>query len=133
MFAIVHHSSYASVHHFLSHSLVYSILISLQHSFSHSSIYSILLYFPSCSLFRQLNIFYSASFAIMHHSSHASVHHFLSHSSKIVSEYDQEIPRQAYVTARKSHTTISRHQEDKSSKAISSLFPIKMIAKLEWT
>ena len=29
--------------------------------------------------------------------------------------------------------TITRHQEDKLSKAISSLFPIKMIAILEWT
>ena len=36
-------------------------------------------------------------------------------------------------TARKSHTTITRHQEDKLSKATSSLFPIKMIAKLEGT
>ena len=35
-------------------------------------------------------------------------------------------------TARKSHTTITRHQEDKLSKAFSSLFPIKMIAILEW-
>ena len=26
-----------------------------------------------------------------------------------------------------------RHHEDKQSKATSSLFPIKMIAKLEWT
>ena len=26
-----------------------------------------------------------------------------------------------------------RHQEDKQSKATSSLFPIKLIAKLEWT
>ena len=26
-----------------------------------------------------------------------------------------------------------RHQEDKQRKATSSLFPIKMIAKLEWT
>ena len=34
---------------------------------------------------------------------------------------------------RKSLTTITRHQEDKQSKATSSLFPIKMIAKLEWT
>ena len=33
----------------------------------------------------------------------------------------------------KSHTTITRHQEDKQSKATNSLFPIKMIAKLEWT
>ena len=31
------------------------------------------------------------------------------------------------------HNTITRHQEDKLSKATSSLFPIKMIAKLEWT
>ena len=39
-------------------------------------------------------------------------------------------------TTRKSHTTITRHQEDELSKATSSLFPInmiKMIAKLEWT
>ena len=36
-------------------------------------------------------------------------------------------------TARKSHTTIMRHQEDKLSKATISLFPIKMIAKLEGT
>ena len=35
--------------------------------------------------------------------------------------------------ARKSRSTITRHQEDKLSKAISSLFPIKMIAKLERT
>ena len=33
---------------------------------------------------------------------------------------------------RKSHTTITRHQEDKQSKATSSLFPIEMIEKLEW-
>ena len=31
------------------------------------------------------------------------------------------------------NTTITRHQEDKQSKATSSLFPIEMIAKLEWT
>ena len=31
----------------------------------------------------------------------------------------------------KSWTTIKKHQEDKQSKATSSLFPIKMIAKLE--
>ena len=36
-------------------------------------------------------------------------------------------------TARKSRSTITRHQEDKPSKATSSLFPIKMIAILEWT
>ena len=33
----------------------------------------------------------------------------------------------------KSHSTIRTHQEDKLSKAISSRFPIKMIAILEWT
>ena len=37
------------------------------------------------------------------------------------------------MASRKSHTTTMRHQEDKLSKATSSLFPIKMIAKLEWT
>ena len=57
---------------------------------------------------------------------------------KIVSEYDQVIPqsqnrRQPHGTTRKSHSTITRHQEDKLSKATSSLFPIKMIAILEWT
>ena len=36
--------------------------------------------------------------------------------------------RQPRGTARKSRSTITRHQEDKLSKAISSLFPIKMIA-----
>ena len=41
--------------------------------------------------------------------------------------------RQTHGTVRKSHITITRHQEDKQSKATSSLFPIKMIAKLEWT
>ena len=34
---------------------------------------------------------------------------------------------------RKSRTTVTRHQEDKQSRATSSLFPIEMIAKLEWT
>ena len=54
--------------------------------------------------------------------------------SKIVSEYDQEIPQsQPRGTARKSRSTITRHQEDKLSKATSSLFPIKMIATLEQT
>ena len=41
--------------------------------------------------------------------------------------------RQSRGTARKSCSTITRHHEDKISKAISSLFPIKMIAILEWT
>ena len=40
--------------------------------------------------------------------------------------------RQPHVTARKSPSTIKRHQEDKLSKATSSLFSIKMIAILEW-
>ena len=34
---------------------------------------------------------------------------------------------------RKSHTTITRHQEDKQSKANTYILPIKMIAILEWT
>ena len=41
--------------------------------------------------------------------------------------------RQPRGTARKSRSTITRHQEDKLSKATSPLFPIKMIAILEWT
>ena len=53
---------------------------------------------------------------------------------KIVSEYDQEIPQSQTADnpmARKSHPTTTRHQEDKLSKATSSLFPTKMIAILE--
>ena len=53
---------------------------------------------------------------------------------KIVIEYDQEISQTADV--RKRHTTITmitRHKEDKQSKATSSLFSIEMIAKLELT
>ena len=41
--------------------------------------------------------------------------------------------RQPCGTARKSRSTITRHQEDKLSKATSSLFPIKMIAMLKLT
>ena len=41
--------------------------------------------------------------------------------------------RQTRGTARKSHTAITRHQEDKLNKATRCLFPIKLIAKLEWT
>ena len=41
--------------------------------------------------------------------------------------------RQTHGNARKRHTTIKKQQEDKLSKATSFLFPIKMIAKLEWT
>ena len=60
------------------------------------------------------------------------------YDTDIVSEYDQEIPQsltenKPMAPRRKSHTTITRHQEDKLSKATSFLFPINMIAKLEWT
>ena len=41
--------------------------------------------------------------------------------------------RQPRGTARKSRSIITSYQEDKLSKATSSLFPIKMIAILEWT
>ena len=34
---------------------------------------------------------------------------------KILSEYDQEIPQSQTGIVRKSHTTITRHQEDKQS------------------
>ena len=59
----------------------------------------------------------------------------LLYSSK---EYDQEIPQSQTAdnprgTARKSRSAITRHQEDKLSKAIRSLFPIKIVAILEWT
>ena len=57
--------------------------------------------------------------------------------TKIVSEYDQKNItltncRQTHGTA-SHHTNIARQEEDKTSKATSSLFPIKMIAILEWT
>ena len=41
--------------------------------------------------------------------------------------------RQTLGSPSKSHIPIKRHQEDKQSEATSSLLPIKMIAKLEWT
>ena len=41
--------------------------------------------------------------------------------------------RQPHGIARKSHPTTTRHQEDTLSNATSCLFPIKMIAILEWT
>ena len=41
--------------------------------------------------------------------------------------------RQPGGTTKKSRSTITTHQEDKLSKATSSLFPIKMITILEWT
>ena len=52
---------------------------------------------------------------------------------KKVSEYDQEIPQPQTADSPMSQSTITRHQEDKLSKATSSFFPIKMIAILEWT
>ena len=57
-------------------------------------------------------------------------------SLKIVSEYDQEIPQSQTADnpmAPRGRATLTRHQEDKLSKATSSLFPIKIIAILEWT
>ena len=58
--------------------------------------------------------------------------HFLClrHLAKIVSEYDQEIPQSQTADNWKSRSTTTRHQEDKLSKATSSLFPINMIAIL---
>ena len=58
--------------------------------------------------------------------------------SKKVSEYDQEIRitncRQTNGTARKSHTAITRHHEDKLSKATIALSsPSRWLQKLEWT
>ena len=58
--------------------------------------------------------------------------------SKIVTEYDQEIPQSQtadnpMALRGRAAQTITRHQEDKLSKATSSLFPIKMIAILAWT
>ena len=48
----------------------------------------------------------------------------------MIREYHNHKLQTTHGTARKSHTTVTRHQEDKLSKAISSLFPIKMIAKI---
>ena len=56
---------------------------------------------------------------------------------KIESEYDQEMPQSQSANnpnaPRGRATQSSQHQGDKISKATSSLFPIKMIAILEWT
>ena len=54
------------------------------------------------------------------------------------SKYDQEIPQsqtagKPVAPRGKSHDKVTRHQEDKLSKATGSLFPFKIIAKLEWT
>ena len=53
--------------------------------------------------------------------------------SEIVSEYDQEIPQSQNADNPVAPRGRAAQQEDKLSKAISSLFPIKMIAILEWT
>ena len=60
---------------------------------------------------------------------------FVLEAAKIVRSGNTTITncRQTHGTARKSHTTITRHQEDKLSKAARFLLPIKTIAKLEWT
>ena len=49
------------------------------------------------------------------------------------SEYDQEIPQSQTADKPMALQGRATHHEDKLSKATSSLFPIKMIAKLEWT
>ena len=56
----------------------------------------------------------------------------------IKGEYDRDIPQSQTADkpndiARKSHTTITNHHDNKQSKATRSLFLSKMIAKLEWT
>ena len=50
----------------------------------------------------------------------------------MIRKYHNHKRRQPRGTARKSRSTIMRHQEDKLIKATRSLFPIKMIAILEW-
>ena len=56
----------------------------------------------------------------------------------MVNKYDRELTKitnckQTHGIVRKSHTTITRHKEEKQSKKNpSSLSPVKMIAKLEW-
>ena len=57
----------------------------------------------------------------------------LSIVSMIRKYHNHKLQTNPHGIARKSVTTITRHQENKISKATSSLFPIKMIAKLEWT
>ena len=51
----------------------------------------------------------------------------------MIRKYHNHKLQKNHVTAKKSHTTITRHQEGKLSKAAISHFPIKMAAKLEWT
>ena len=52
---------------------------------------------------------------------------------KIVSEYDQEIPQSQTADNPVAPRGRAAQPSDKLSKATSSLFPIKMIAILEWT
>ena len=51
----------------------------------------------------------------------------------MIRKYHNHKPQTTLWHREKSHSTTTRHQEEKSSKATSSLFPIKMIAILEWT
>ena len=52
----------------------------------------------------------------------AAEYYTLWRAAKIVSDYDQKVPQsQTHGIVRKRHTTITRHQEDKQSKAASSL------------
>ena len=51
----------------------------------------------------------------------------------MIRKYHDHKPQTTRGTSRKAHSTITRHQKDELSKATSSLFPIKMIAILEWT
>ena len=55
------------------------------------------------------------------------------HTRVIMIRKDHNLQTTLKGIVRKSHTTITRHQEDKQNKATSSLLPIEMIAKLEWT
>ena len=48
-------------------------------------------------------------------------------------KYHNHKQQKNHGTVMKSHTPITRHQKDKQNKATSSLFPIKIIAKLERT
>ena len=67
-----------------------------------------------------------------------ALYKFFLNSLKIISEYDEEILQSQTAVnpiapRGRATQTITRHQEDKLSKATSSLFPIKMIVMPEWT
>ena len=51
----------------------------------------------------------------------------------MIRKYHNHKPQKTPWHREKSRSTITKHQEDKLSKATSSLFPIKMISILEWT